>query len=122
MQNEILALFDAFRADYARWQNPGIAESAVKSEIRQTMMEEYNNGLSVEEGQKFIKLISRKGSSRGVLGFIVKEDGKAKLKNGTVLKRGDLLKANSWKAPALNFTRGNIFNLDASTIQWTGIS
>ena len=33
-------------------------------------------------------------------------------------KRGDILKAASWNAPATNKARGNIF--EEYTVQWTG--
>jgi hypothetical protein len=33
---------------------------------------------------------------------------------------GNIWKAASWKAPAKNFTRGNILTKDYGTIRWTG--
>jgi hypothetical protein len=35
-------------------------------------------------------------------------------------KKGDILMAASWKAPAKNFARGNIIEGNMSRIQWTG--
>lgn len=71
------------------------------------MVEEYNSGLRYEIGKKYIKVIDR----NSVHSFIVMNDeGK--------FKRGDILKAASWRTPARNFARGNIFG--EYTIRWTG--
>jgi len=76
------------------------------------MQSEYADGLRLEGGNKYIKVTMASGSQRSVWGFIVKEDtGK--------FRKGDLLKAASWKAPALNMARGNV--LDGNyPLQWTG--
>ena len=49
---------------------------------------------------------------RSATAFIVKEDFKH-------FKKGDVLKASSWSAPALNRARGNIFD-GMYPIEWTG--
>jgi hypothetical protein len=36
------------------------------------------------------------------------------------LKEGDILKCASWKAPALNFIRGNILEGNYGNCRWTG--
>lgn len=73
----------------------------------QEMIQEYNDGLRYEIGKKYIKVIDR----NSVHSFIVMNDeGK--------FKRGDILKAASWRSPARNFARGNIFG--EYTIRWTG--
>lgn len=40
------------------------------------------------------------------------------------LENGDVLKADGWKKPALNFARGNIYKADhgLSRCKWTGVS
>jgi hypothetical protein len=69
---------------------------------------EFGEQLRIEEGKVYIKVIS--GNS--VHSFIVKEDsGK--------FKKGDILKAASWKTPAKNFIRGNIIE-GGYTVRWTG--
>lgn len=50
--------------------------------------------ITVNKGKKYAKLVAT-DTGRYVYGFID-------------LTNGDLLKAASWKAPALNFPRGNI--------------
>jgi hypothetical protein len=64
--------------------------------------------MKVKEGKKYIKIIRE----NGVWGFISKTDFKH-------FKKGDILKAAGWQAPALNQARGNIFDTDYS-VAWTG--
>ena len=49
------------------------------------------------KGRKYIRVFKNDGTQRFVYGFICRETG-------------DLYKAASWKSPARNFTRGNIFD------------
>ena len=72
------------------------------------MREEFANSWSVKEGPKFIKLVAK----HSVHSFIVKKAFKH-------FKVGDVLKAASWKAPALNQPRGNVLEGNYP-IQWTG--
>lgn len=68
-----------------------------------------------EEGQKFIRIVhadSRNGeppTNLSAIGFVAKED----FTNRTLgtIKKGDILMAASYKAPAKN-VRGNIYNSD----------
>jgi hypothetical protein len=64
--------------------------------------------LKVERGSKYIKLIDR----ACVWGFVSMVDG---VNQGVPVKKGDLLKPASWKAPAKH-SRGNIFD---GTDKWT---
>jgi len=91
---------DKSRVDYASWMKGD------SPHIKQ-MIQEYNDGLRYEFGKKYVKVIH--GDS--VHSFIVLEDdGK--------FKRGDILKPASWRTPARNFARGNIFG--NYKIRWTG--
>ena len=79
----------------------------------------YNHGdkfdranITIKSGRKFIKIIRE----NSVWGFIVKEDGTHK---GLPVKRGDVLKAAGWSAPAKH-TRGNIFDNKQDYFRWTG--
>lgn len=83
--------------------------SQAPSEVRNRMTEEFKASVRFQEGSKFIKVIA--GSS--VHSFIVKEDI-------SKFKKGDILKAASWAAPAKNFSRGNILSKEYGTISWTG--
>ena len=71
-------------------------------------VDNWDNMIRTEDGQKYIRVVR----DRGVFAFVVKEDsGK--------FKKGDILKAAGYNAPALNSARGNILNGDYA-IQWTG--
>lgn len=73
--------------------------------------------LSVDtSGQKYARIVSTSWSSRSSYGFIVLTDDDPKF------KFGDILKAASWKAPAKNFARGNIFDPKSyAHFYWTGL-
>ena len=73
-----------------------------------TKVAEFDDLITIKEGTKYIKII-KDGS---VWGFIVNTD------NDKKFKKGDILKAAGWNAPARNAARGNIFG--DYTIQWTG--
>lgn len=72
--------------------------------------------IEFETGSKYIKAIHiLPGGQKCVHGFIVREDGKK-------FKAGDILKAASWRAPAMNYARGNIINkTNLNCIVWTGV-
>ena len=74
------------------------------------MTKEFLAGLRTKEGQKYIKVIT--GNS--VHSFIVNTEEDAKF------KRGDILMAAGWKAPARNFSRGNILEGKFGKTTWTG--
>ena len=95
----MLDLIVKAKADYTAW-NGG------KS---QWQIDEYNENIRYEEGSKYIKVITR----NSVHSFIVKQDGGK-------FRRGDILKAASWKAPAMNFARGNVLDGTFDRIRWTG--
>ena len=113
LNTAIEVLIEAIKTEYRDYTDRG-AIARIKrggdgeySDINKQMIEEFENGFEISEGKKYIKVIS----NRSVWGFIVKnDDGK--------FKRGDILKAASWAAPAKNAARGNVF--DGYSICWTG--
>ena len=73
------------------------------------MQAEFAEGLQIAKGgTKYMKVLA----TNGVWGFIVKEDGGK-------FKKGDILKAAGWNAPAKNAARGNILEGNYP-INWTG--
>jgi len=74
----------------------------------QKRINEFDEKLVINNrGSKYVKLIS----DRSVWGFVVKKDSDK-------FKRGDILLAASWAAPATNKARGNIF--EEYSVAWTG--
>ena len=106
MEKEIKVLCEAIVSDYLSWQLRCSA-GAPRTEIQARMYDEFANGVRIEEGSKYIKIIC--GTS--VWGFINKGNKKFKV--------GDILKAASWRAPAVNKARGNILE-GGYDIKWTG--
>ena len=110
--------------DYSRWtyhrkgDKPG-KTPGVDYTVKDKMFKEFADGLTIEDSpkRKWIKNVTdRNGINRSVHSFIVKNDCSAK---GRSWKKGDILKAASWNAPALNKPRGNIFDSKYS-VAWTG--
>ena len=71
-------------------------------------VDNWDNKTKVSMGKKYIKVVQE----NGVFCFIVKEDFKH-------FKKGDILKAAGYNAPALNSARGNVLTGNYY-IQWTG--
>ena len=88
-----------------------IIEDYNKGNTHDRMKEEFAESIAYLPGSKYLKVIKKLGHQTMVWGFI-------NLKNPN-FKEGDLLKANGWRAPALNKPRGNIFD-NNYVINWTG--
>ncbi len=105
MNNELNAYLEAIKADFRKWST--CKDGSVAQSILDNSIVRFEAGLKIVETQLYYKVIS--GS--GVHSFIVKVDGPK-------FKAGDILKAATWKAPAKNQARGNIFG--EYRIRWTG--
>ncbi len=107
---KLSAYLDHIRADYLSWQDHVTPDTdPIRAKIRQEMCDRFVNGVTVEIGNKYAKVVTN-GSAHS---FIVTV-GTSKFPAGTILK------AASWKAPATNFARGNILLGDFSRVTWTG--
>ena len=95
-------MYDAMVADYAKFMVPD-------DDNRKKMNDDYKNGLAYKFGRKYIKMIDR----NSVVAFVVNTD------NDKKFKKGDILKAASYNAPARNKARGNIFDGNYP-VNWTG--
>jgi O-glycosyl hydrolase len=107
LEAAVLKYIAHIKADYAGWGE--------RSAIRETMIKEFDAGISYEIHRKFIKVITgQAGGNTSVHSFItLNDDGK--------FKRGDILMAASWKAPAKNFARGNVLTGKFERrVSWTG--
>ena len=98
-------MMEAAKADYVRMSTMGGKELTGYS-LEQT--QKWDSKTRVTQGKKYIKVVQ----DTGVFCFIVKGDFKH-------FKKGDILKAAGWNAPALNSPRGNVLTGDYQ-IQWTG--
>ena len=104
---------EVIRQDYRKFMGDCATMNVGKDEIRQQMIAEFEANLYYEVGRKFIKVI-KGGAGTSVHSFIVTED------NGK-FKKGDILKAASWRAPAKNFARGNLLEGTFDRVRWTGV-
>ena len=93
------------KQDYVRMSTSGGRELTGYSKEQ---VDNWDNKTKVIPGKKYIKVVQ----DTGVFCFIVKEDFKH-------FKKGDILKAAGYNAPALNSARGNVLSGNYA-IQWTG--
>ena len=93
------------KADYVRMSTSGGKELSGYSKEQ---VDNWDNKTKVSQGKKYIKIVQ----DTGVFCFIAKEDFKH-------FKKGDILKAAGYNAPALNSARGNVLTGNYA-IQWTG--
>ena len=108
MQNEIITLLDEIKNQYYDFMTRRGKEPNL-SNHQKDMITEFNIGLEYTVGKKYIKIMS----NRSVWGFIVKGDDDKKF------RKGDILKAAGWNAPARNAARGNIID-GGYSVCWTG--
>ena len=105
-------LVEAIKTDYRGYMDSYAGGWSGKKgemdEVQEKMVEEFESGLEVKEGQKYFKVVNTRG---GVWGFVVKKDD-------AKFKAGDILKAAGYNSPARNKARGNV--LDGFSVCWTG--
>ena len=112
MNNEMNTLIENIKEDYLNWTTL-CANSGGRgglSDINNTMIAEFNEKITFKVNTKYIKVFTEGGS---VWGFVVNTDKDKKF------KKGDILKAAGYAAPARNKARGNILD-GGYTINWTG--
>lgn len=111
MENEIKQLIEAIKSDYIKWKTRAHRSMGHAFDPdADWQVKEFCENIGYSVGKSYIKII-QKGS---VWGFIVNSDSDKKF------KRGDILMAASWAAPARNRARGNVIEQDFSWVQWTG--
>jgi aspartyl aminopeptidase len=94
------------KADYVRCSTSNGTKELTGWSLEQT--NNWDKKTKILQGKKYIKVVQ----DTGVFAFIVKEDFKH-------FKKGDILKAAGWNAPALNSPRGNVLTGNYP-IEWTG--
>ena len=102
----IVNMMNGAKENFDFWTAP--RDGQPKSSYCLEQLADWDSKTQVKMGRKYFKVIQ----DRSVFAFIVKEDdGK--------FKKGDILKASGYNAPALNQPRGNV--LDGNYyIAWTG--
>ena len=112
MATEMAALIENIKTDYFNWTTAcaGAKGLDALTEINERMIADFNEKITYKAGSKYIKVFSEGGS---VWGFVVNTD------NDKKFKKGDILKAAGYAAPARNKARGNILD-SGYTIRWTG--
>lgn len=120
MEERIAVLFERMTADYRLWCDHRVAIHAkhigggyTQADADQGV-KEYRESLTYTAGKQYIRIIRKSAHCNQCEGFIVATNQHKKF------KYGDMLKADGYTKPALNFSRGNIFT-DAYTVKWTGI-
>jgi hypothetical protein len=104
IEEGITNLMNGAKEDYAKWSDRGTDTSSYTKE----QLAKWDDSISIREGKKYIKVVR----DNGVFCFISKTDFKH-------FKKGDILKAAGYNAPALNQPRGNVLKGNYP-IQWTG--
>ena len=99
-------LMSGAKADYVAMSTSYGKKELTGYSLEQT--DKWDSNTKVSHGKKYIKVVQE----NGVFCFIVKEDFKH-------FKKGDILKAAGYNAPALNSPRGNVLTGNYP-IQWTG--
>tara|TARA_R110000868_G_scaffold132582_1_gene343775 strand:- start:45 stop:389 length:345 start_codon:yes stop_codon:yes gene_type:complete len=112
MNNEMTTLIENIKVDYLNWTTrcAGARGLVALTEINERMIADFNERMTYKVGNKYIKVFTEGGS---VWGFVVNTDKDKKF------KKGDILKAAGYAAPARNKARGNIVD-GGYTIRWTG--
>ena len=93
------------KLDYSKWATLGGKEL---TGYAKEQVDSWDSKTKINNGKKYIKIVQ----DTGVFCFIAKEDFKH-------FKKGDILKAAGYNAPALNSARGNVLTGNYP-IQWTG--
>ena len=106
MQTQIETLKGKIKADYINWTTAG-GTKELSGYFKETV-DNFDDSITVKTGKKYIKIIR----DNGVWGFIVNTD------DDKLFKKGDILKAAGYNAPARNAARGNIF--EDYSVAWTG--
>jgi len=112
MNNEMTTLIENIKEDYLNWTTRCANSGAggTLSDVNKMMIAKFNEKITFKVNTKYIKVFTEGGS---VWGFVVNTDKDKKF------RKGDILKAAGYAAPARNKARGNILD-GGYTINWTG--
>ena len=112
MQHEIKKLIQDIVKDYANWQGLCAANRtdtcSTRDKVQKDMFDRFKSRIDFKVGNKYVKIFTQGGS---VWGFVVNTD------NDKKFRKGDILKAAGYNAPARNAARGNILD-GGYKIEW----
>ena len=108
MQQQIETLIGKIKADYIKFATAGGRGTPEPGSYFAEQLANFEDNVEVKYGKKYIKIVK----DNGVWGFIVNTD------NDKLFKKGDILKAAGYNAPARNAARGNVF--ENYSVAWTG--
>ena len=114
MKTQIDNYIENIKKDYVGWSNP---KSATERTVRDNMVKEFCENITVKPGKKYIKVMTKLGTSNSVHSFIASKDFVSS--KGVEFKKGDILKPAGWNKPATNAPRGNVLD-GMYEINWTG--
>ena len=122
--NELPKLFDKVTKDFEVWNKKLFEANGTRWRLKTFPQElkKFRNSFEYHIGKKYIRISYIPHShNEKIFGDISSYDRAFCFINisNPKFKFGDLLKSEV-TAPALNFARGNIFDLDKSRIDWTG--
>ena len=109
MQKQIETLLQTIKLQYVDFCVRATKNGEEMSDYFKESIQTFDDKLEVKEGKKYIKILR----DRSVWGFIVNVDNDAKF------RKGDILMAAGYNAPARNKARGNILD-GGYKIDWTG--
>jgi hypothetical protein len=111
MEEALSKYLEAVKADFVKFYASNFAAGGDRKEYADQRIAEFNAGVKVEYGSKFIRIVTERRSAHSFI--VLRDQGK--------FKAGDILKSASWASPAKNFARGNIFAGTFSRVGWTGV-
>lgn len=111
MKRAIEKLMEKIIEDFRLYEEKSPYGDAASNAVR---VERFARALEVKKGKKYIKIISGVFPNTCVWGFVVNTDDDEKF------KKGDILKAATWAAPARNKPRGNVLDGNFEWVRWTG--
>ena len=100
----------SIKSDYSAWMTRVCSHDGYGEP--EAPIKRFHDSVDMSFGTKYIKITSG-GSAHS---FIVNTDKDAKF------KKGDILMAASWAAPARNKARGNIEDATYPRVKWNGVS
>ena len=88
MQKQIEQYIENIKQDYVGWGN-NIPKKGTEKTVRDNMVKEFCESISVKPGKKYIKVMTKIGTSNSVHSFIASKDFTSS--KGVEFKKGDII-------------------------------